>query len=135
MPADVFFDTTVLVYLIASGDPSTQVAEPLLAKGGMISVQVLNEFANVATRKMRLSWQETERALTAIRAFCGPPMSLAVATHDSALHIAKRYRFHIYDSLIIASAIDAGCSVLYSEDMQHGQVINSLTIRNPFLSH
>lgn len=133
MPAEAFFDTSVIAYLLSADDPRSTIAEQLLLEGGAISVQSLNEFINVARRKTRMSWDEVEELLGDIRLLCNGPFALTVGTHEAALQIAKRYKYHIYDSQIIASAIDAGCTVLYSEDMQHGQRIGSLTIRNPFL--
>ena len=134
MPADAFFDTTVLVYILKKGDKKSAIAEQLLAAGGVVSVQVLNEFANVARRKLGMTWKEIEEALTGIRDLCSLPAALTVETHTTALRIAKRYGFHIYDSLIVGSALETRCAILYSEDLQHGQKIESLTIRNPFLS-
>ena len=135
MSDKVFFDTTILIYAISEGDARTSTAERLLASGGNLSVQVLNEFAAVAKRKLKMSWTEIAEALDAARALCEPPLPLTVEVHDAALRIAERYGYHIYDSLILAAAIDAGCDVLYSEDMQDGQQIDSLTIRNPFLAN
>lgn len=133
MPVDVFFDTTILVYSVKGNDARAATAEALLADGGIVSVQVLNEFVAVARRKLRMSWVEIEEALTYIRALCGKPVPITVDIHDEALKIAQRYGFHIYDSLMLAAAHDAGCTTLYSEDMHHGQTIKSLTIKNPFL--
>lgn len=128
-----FFDSNILVYTLAEGDPRQSVARGLLTTGGTISVQALNEFANVARRKMRLSWPETTKALLAIRALCRPPLPVTLATHEAALRIADRLGYKIYDGLIIASALEAGCATLYSEDMQDGQVVDgALAIRNPF---
>ncbi len=70
MPADAFFDTTVLVYILKKGDKKSAIAEQLLAGGGVLSVQVLNEFANVARRKLGMTWKEIEEALTDIRDLC-----------------------------------------------------------------
>ena len=128
-----FFDTGILIYAVAAGDARSAQAERLLAGGGNVSVQVLNEFAAVARRKLNMSWKEITEALEAVRALCEPPRALTVAIHDAALRIAERYRYHIYDALILAAALDAGCDLLYSEDMRDGQTIDSLTIRNPFV--
>jgi predicted nucleic acid-binding protein len=128
-----FFDTTILIYSISADEPRAAIAEKLLAEGGWISVQVLNEFAAVARRKLNLSWEETREALLAIRVLCEPPTTLSVETHEAALEIAARYGYQLYDALILAAAIEAGCDVLYTEDMQHGQSIGSITIHNPFL--
>jgi predicted nucleic acid-binding protein len=133
MSADVFLDTNVLVYGIAQGDTRRLQAAALLRQGGVISVQVLNEFANVARRKLRRSWPEIADALAALRVLFPDPRPVSLATHDAAVDIAARHGFAFYDSLIVASALEAGCSTLLSEDMQDGQVIGGrLTIRNPF---
>ena len=129
----VFFDTTILIYAVSEGDARAEAAEGLLSAGGLLSVQVLNEFAAVAKRKLKMSWPEIAEALDAARALCSPAIPLTIETHEAALRIAARYGYQIYDSLILAAALEAGCTVLYSEDMQDGQKIDSLTIRNPFL--
>jgi predicted nucleic acid-binding protein len=128
-----FFDTTILIYSISSEEPRAAVAEKLLAGGGWISVQVLNEFAVVARRKLNMSWEEIREALLAIRALCESPTPLSTETHEAALAIAARYGYHIYDALILAAALESHCEILYTEDMRNGQVIGPLTIRNPFL--
>ena len=133
MKGKVFFDTTILIYAVSEGDARAAVAEGLLAAGGNISVQVLNEFAAVARRKLKMSWQEIGEALGAVRALCEPPVPLTVEMHDLALRIAERHGYNIYDALILAAALGAGCDLLYSEDMQDGQTIDALTIRNPFI--
>lgn len=128
-----FFDTNVLVYVVGQHDERTAPAEALLAAGGVVSVQVLNELAAVAHRTLRMSWEEITEALAAIRALCSAPVPLTVDTHDAAVRIASRYGFHIYDALVVAAALEAECGTLYSEDLQTDQVIDgTLTIRNPF---
>ena len=128
-----FFDTTILIYAISSEQPRAAMAEKLLADGGWISVQVLNEFAAVARRKLDMSWEETREALLAIRALCETPTPLSIETHQAALEIAPRYGYQIYDALILAAALESHCDILYTEDMQNGQSIGPLIIRNPFL--
>ena len=129
-----FFDTNILVYTVGEHDERTAVAESLLAGGGVVSVQVLNELAAVMQRKLRMPWDEIIEALTAVRVFCPSPTSLTPETHDTALALARRHRWHIYDALIVAAALEAGCSTLYTEDLQDGRVIDGrLTIVNPFL--
>jgi len=134
MSGKSFFDTTLLIYAVASEEPRSAIAERLLAQGGYLSVQVLNEFTAVARRKMKMTWEEITDALLAIRALCEPPTPLSITTHEAALEIAARYGYPIYDALILAAALEAGCDTLYTEDMQNGQSIGPLTIRNPFLS-
>ena len=129
--AERFFDTNVLLYLL-SGDPArADRAERLLASGGVISVQVLNEFAAVASRKLAMSFGEIGEILTTVRSLCRVE-PLTVAVHERGLAIAARHGFGIYDALIWAAALSAGCRILYSEDMQEGQTIEGTTLRNPF---
>ena len=131
MSAEAFLDTNVLLYLL-SGDRKADRAEEIVAKGGTISVQVLNEFASTAIRKLGLSWPETNEALEAIRANCAV-VPLTVETHDLGRDLAMRHGFSVYDAMIVAAALRAGVGVLYSEDLQHGmRVERKLTIQNPF---
>jgi predicted nucleic acid-binding protein len=134
MSARVFFDTTILVYIGTKGDLRSPTAGMLLRAGGVISTQVLNEFANVSRKKLRHEWDAIRQHLLDLRRLCEPVLPVTLATHEEALRIAQRYGYSIYDSLMIASALEAGCAILYSEDMQHGQTIGPLTIRNPFLT-
>lgn len=128
-----FFDTNVLIYIVGEKDERTVRAEALVATGGVVSVQVLNELAAVARRKLWMTWEEVEDALAAIRVLCPSPVPLTIETHEAGLRIAAKYEFHIYDALIAAAALEAECTTLYSEDLQDGQVIDGrLTIRNPF---
>ncbi len=127
-----FFDTNVILYAFAKDDPRADIAEKLLAGGGVIGVQTLNEFAAVAVRKLAMPWKEVREALDALRVFCPSPVPVTLQIHDAALEIAERSGYHIYDALVIAAALEARCSTLYSEDMQDGRVIEGLTIRNPF---
>lgn len=130
--AERFFDTNVLLYLLSADATKADRVEETLAAGATISVQVLNEFAAVALRKLGMTVAEVRDALEPIMAIC-KVLPITVEIHQRGLQIAERYRFAIYDALIIAAALDAGCSTLYTEDLQDGQVIdNTLTIRNPF---
>jgi predicted nucleic acid-binding protein len=126
-----FFDTNVLLYLLSKDAAKADRAEMLLASGGVVSVQVLNEFASVALRKLAMTILETREILSTIRAVC-IVKPLDIETHELGLDMAERYGFSIYDGLIVAAAIRGGCSILYTEDLQQGQVIDQLTIRNPF---
>jgi predicted nucleic acid-binding protein len=133
MPADVFFDTAVLIYSVTENDPRTPAATELLSAGGTLSVQVLNEFALVARRKLGMNWDEVRQALEFVRSLCQTPVPLTVRTHEKAIDIAAQYKFHVYDSMILAAALEAGCKTLFTEDLQDGQKIETLTVRNPFL--
>ena len=133
MNGRAFFDTNVLIYAAVKDDPRSERAEQLLVVEGVISVQVLNEFVSVARRKYQMPWNGIRVALQWIRFLCPNVVSIEIETHEAALSIAERYGYRIYDSLIIASAVEAKCGVLYSEDLQDGQIIGKeLTIRNPF---
>ena len=129
---EVFFDTNVLLYLLSGEEAKADRAEDAVAAGGIISVQVLNEFTSVATRKLGMSLTEVREILSQVRSVCRvEPMT--VEGHDRGMDLAKRHGFSVYDAMIVASALLAGCATLYSEDMQDGQVIDGrLTIRNPF---
>ena len=128
-----FFDTNVLVYIVGEKDGRTSVAEALVAGGGVVSVQALNELASVSRRKLGMTWEEVGTALGAIRTLCPSPVPLTIETHDAGLRIATQYGYHISDALVAAAALEADCTTLYSEDMHDGQVIDGrLTIRNPF---
>lgn len=127
-----FVDTNVLLYLLSSDADKANRAEELLAQHIVVSVQVLNEFANVARRKHSLSWQQLAQALQGIRHFADVrPLNLS--THEQGLALAQRYQLGTYDAMIAAAALEAGCDILFSEDFQTGQVLNGrLTINNPF---
>jgi predicted nucleic acid-binding protein len=130
MPAK-FFDTNVLVYLASGDSEKADRAEAAMADGGSVSVQVLNEFANVARRKMKLSWDETYAFLNMLRDLL-TIHPLTIETHETGLGLCERYGLSIYDAMIAASAMGAGCDTLLSEDMQHGMALEGLRIVNPF---
>jgi predicted nucleic acid-binding protein len=128
-----FFDTNVLIY-VASGDPAkADRAEALIGNGGTISVQVLNEVANVARRKMAMTWAETRGFLSVLRGLL-VVQPINVETHETGLALAERYSLSVYDAMIAAAALDADCDTLWSEDMQNGMMLNDrLRVVNPFL--
>jgi predicted nucleic acid-binding protein len=133
MTGRAFFDTNVFVYALLQDDPRSDQAEKLMAEGGAISVQVLNEFAAVVRRKIKMPWDEVRFAIENIESLCPNPLPITIRTHQEALAIAEKYGYRIYDALVVASALEARCTILYSKDMQDGQVIDRrLTIRNPF---
>jgi predicted nucleic acid-binding protein len=130
--AEAFFDTNVVLYLLSADAAKADRAEELLAMGGVISSQVLNEFASVARRKLGMTWDEIREVLAQVRVVC-PVEALTADTHDKAMQLAERYGLAFYDALIVAAASLAGCTTVFSEDMQDGLVIDrQLTIRNPF---
>src|SRR6187401_1116385 len=128
-----FIDTNVLVYL-ASADPDKATrAEEIVARGGTISVQVLNELANVARRKMRLSWDETNELVATLRRLVAV-VPVTIETHERGLHVAERFGLSVYDAMIVAAAAIAGSDVLWTEDLQHGAVLEGVRVSNPFLA-
>lgn len=127
-----FVDTNVLLYLLSTDAAKADAAEALLAARIVVSVQVLNEFVSVARRKFALEWLELTQVLTDIRRFADV-RDLNLATHDRGLALAQRHQLNIYDAMIAAAALDAGCTTLMSEDFHGGQVFDRrLRVRNPF---
>lgn len=127
-----FIDTNVLVYL-ASADPDKATrAEEVVARGGTISVQVLNELANVARRKMLLSWDETNDLLATLRRLVAV-VPVTIETHERGLRVAERFGISVYDAMIVAAAAIAGSDVLWTEDLQDGAVFEGVRVSNPFL--
>ena len=126
-----FWDTNVFVYAFIVG-PKQQIARRRLVSGGVISVQVLNEFSNVMTRKMRQSWEDVERFLSTIQVRFPTAAPLTVQTHAAALALARDHSLAFYDALIVAAAIESGCDRLYSEDLQDGRRFGDCVVVNPF---
>jgi predicted nucleic acid-binding protein len=127
-----FLDSNVLIYAVTE-DPRAAIAQALMASGCVTSVQGLNEFANVARRKLGMDWQEIRNALDSMRMLFRVIAPINVELHADALRLADRYGFSFYDALMIASALRLGCETFWSEDMQHGMVVDeNLTIQNPF---
>jgi predicted nucleic acid-binding protein len=131
MPGGVV-DTNVLVYAFTT-DRWAATAQDILERGCTTSVQGLDAFANVARRKLGMTWEEVRDALGAICILCRRVLPLDIETHVDALRIAERYRYTMFDSLIVASALRVGSDTLWSEDLQDGAVIDRrLRIANPF---
>lgn len=128
----VFIDTNVLLYLLSADHSKADRVEIILQEGSLVSVQVLNEMANVARRKLGMSWMDINDVLSLIRSLCATtPMT--IETHDRGMLVAERYGLGVYDAMIVAAALLAGCKTLYSEDMHDGLVIDhQLRICNPF---
>lgn len=127
-----FFDTNVLVYIASGNSAKADRAEEIIYNGGVISVQVLNELTNVARRKMQLAWPDTRSFLSMLRSLL-VVQPITVETHETGLALAERYNLSTYDAMIVASALQAGCDTLWSEDMQHGMEFGGgLRIMNPF---
>ncbi len=131
---DEFLDSNILVYAF-SDDPKAGVAEALLARGCLTSIQGLNEFANVARRKLKMDWPEVVEALASIRTLCRTISPLDLETHVDALRLAERYGFSFFDALMVASALRLDCGTFWSEDMQNGMIVDErMTVLDPFRS-
>ena len=127
-----FFDTNIILYLLDDG-PKRDVAEKLIAEGGAISVQVLNEALVNCLRKAKMTWDEAGEFLDAIREIC-TVVDLTPEIHDIGRALGARYQLAVYDAMIVAAALDLGATQILSEDMHHGLVVEtSLAIENPFL--
>jgi predicted nucleic acid-binding protein len=128
-----FVDSNVVMYLLSSDTARADRAEQVLEAGGYISIQVLNEVASVCLRKLKMPWQEVDAVLQAVKSACAV-LPLTVETHEKAVEIAKRFHLSLYDANIVATALTSGASILLSEDMQEGLLIDGLQIQNPFQS-
>jgi predicted nucleic acid-binding protein len=130
--AERFLDTNVLLYLLSGNSTIANRAEAELLAGGVVSVQALNEFASVATKKLRMEIPDVKEVLATIRSLCSIE-AVDEQTHDRGLLVAERYRLSIFDSMMIASALIKGCKLFISGDLQDGQRIDDqLLIQNPF---
>ena len=127
-----FLDTNILVYAQQTGTKAT-ISQNLIDQGGIISAQVLNELANVLRKKQGRSWRDIELVFDDIDNSLDPVLPLTATTSRTALALARDDGFAFYDALIVGAAIEAGCDILYSEDMQHGRSVGGLTIVNPFI--
>lgn len=138
MSGNYFLDTNILVYSFETSEKG-QIAKDLIRSGissnkGNISYQVVQEFINVATRKFKVPMIASDlrtymqRVLIPLWSVYSSPTLMNIA-----LDVQERWQFGFYDSLIVASALEASCDVLFSEDLQHGQKIYETEIINPFL--
>jgi predicted nucleic acid-binding protein len=128
-----FLDTNVIVYQYTE-DARGITSEALFDQFDIcISVQVLNEFTNIARKKLKFSWPTVDDAIDAIGEASSTIVPLTIADHHKARELATKYQFSVYDACIIACALATDCNTIFSEDMQDGMVIeNRLTISNPF---
>lgn len=132
MPGKFFIDTNIVIYALGKQTEKTAIAKRLFSTEPIISTQVLSEAANVALRKLALPIIEATALVETLKELCHIEL-ITTASIDRAFQIADRYKFAWYDSLIVASALEAGCEKLYTEDLRHGQIIDAqLTVVNPF---
>ena len=128
-----FLDSNVVIYAFSAGDHRSSIAQGLMEDEFEISVQVLNEFVNVSRKKLRRQWSDIESSLNDIREAVEAIHPLTAETTRAGVFLAQRYELAVYDSMVVAAALIAGCSLLYSEDMHDGLIIEDrLTIINPF---
>ncbi len=129
----IFFDTNTLLYLLSSDNNKADWISQNLQQSNVISVQVLNEFTSASLRKIKISNTELDEFLDLFKSTFSV-RAIDVETFDTGLMVSRRYGYQHYDAMIIASALQAGCERLYSEDMQHRQIIDKrLQIVNPFI--
>jgi predicted nucleic acid-binding protein len=133
MGLPVFFDSNVLIYAFTQAGNKTARAQQILSLSGVVSVQCLNGTANTLRRKFSVGLPRIGQIIDAIVRACPNPLPLTLDTHRAALRICERYGYSVYDGLIIASAREARCTTLYSEDLQHGQIVEGVRIENPFI--
>lgn len=128
-----FFDTNIFVYAVSGADDKRGLALETLAKGGVISAQVLSEFTNVALKKMKLPWSEIEQAIHRVELVVSDVIPVTRQTHAMAVELARGHMLHWFDAMIVASALGAGCDRLLTEDLQDGRKFGKLTVANPFV--
>lgn len=132
MPTNSFLDSNVLLYLLEPGTRKSQRSRGLVSAGAFVSVQVLNEYSDVARRKRMLCWDDIVNSLEPIKESC-VVLPVNIALHERALSIVRETNLRIFDANIVAAAELAGCDVLYTEDLNNGQRIGRVTIVNPFI--
>ena len=133
MPGE-FIDTNIVIYTLSKDEYKQKKSIELLAAMPVMSVQVLSETANIMKRKLGFDVAAIRAVINRINQECSLLQPITLTTLNLALNIAERYSISHYDSLIIGAALQANCTILYSEDMQHGQIIEEqIRIINPFL--
>jgi len=126
-----FVDSNVVLYLFSSDTVKADRAESLLQSGGLISVQVLNEVVSVCLRKIKMTWEEIDAVLKTLKSTC-EVLPVTLTSHEKAVELAKRFQISLYDANIVSTAILCGADTLFSEDMQNGMSMESVTVVNPF---
>jgi len=126
-----FIDSNVVLYLFSRDTVKADRAEALLQSGGLISVQVLNEVASVCLRKLKMTWKDIDAVLETLKSTC-EVLPVTLACHEKAVGLAKRFQISLDDANIVATAILCGADTLFSEDMQNGMSMESVTVVNPF---
>ena len=132
MAGKVFADTNLFIYAESADDEKSDIAYEIISKSPVISTQVINETVSVLTKKHGFLLSEAHEIAESLLVLC-EVSAVDSGTIRKAIELTKRYAFSHWDSLIVASALHSNCTILYSEDMQQGQLIDDrLTIINPF---
>ena len=129
--SEAFLDTNIIIYFVSEESSRALRSAELLRAGGLVSVQVLNEFTSVVRRKFSFQWSAVRLAIASVRDTCRV-VPVTIETHERGLALAERHRLNLYDGMLVAAALLAGCTTLYTEDMRDGLTIDGLTIRNPY---
>lgn len=130
---DIFIDSNIVLYLMDSDLQKRSISKSLLLQQPCISPQVLTEVANVCKRKFKYDKEQILRLWTDLLTDC-KFIGTTQKTFHSSIALTRKYNFQLFDALIVASALEANCSILYSEDMHHNLVVEKrLTIVNPFV--
>lgn len=132
MRTKFFLDSNILLYLVGPDLKKAAVADRLIRQEHTISVQVLNEFVRVARNKLKIEWPIIEEVLASAIELCDV-VPLTLDCHLRAVELSRNHVINIYDANIIAAAEHAGCDILYTEDLNHGQRVGSVAIVNPFM--
>jgi len=128
----VTIDTNIAVYALEPGE-KTEVADAILHRADLASNQLANEYANVKWRKFKRPWPQIDRDIELLHQTIPAWHAVELADTHRAVQLASRYKLQFYDALMIAVGLAHGATTLYSEDMQHGLVIDgTLRIENPF---
>ena len=132
MTARFFADTNVAIYTLDVAEPKSQQAVAVMQRGPIISTQVVNEFLSVLLSKRKLGRPQAHELARALMQLCDV-VSVTPAITAQAMTLSERYQLSHWDSLIVAAALETGCEILYTEDMQDGQEFEGrLTVKNPF---
>ena len=129
-----FLDSNVCIYAFDTDNRKKEKSlDLIISNQAAVSTQVLMEISNIALKKLKFRHDEIQRSVDCITTFCSLHI-IELSTVKLAFQISRQYKYSLYDALIIASALESNCNVLYSEDMQHNQLIEGkLKIINPFL--
>ncbi len=132
MKDKIFTDTNVLLYLLSNDASKKNIAKNIIRQTPVISIQVLNEAANVSLRKLSLSAEKTLRIINFLSGKCSVT-PVKITTIKTAINLKEKYQYSYYDCLILAAALDSGCNILYSENFHNSHVIEGkINIINPF---